>query len=370
MKKQFIKIIAPLLALLIVTSLAAFPAPVIAQSTTNQEKTMYFMENMLPIDLSKYTITLQNEYVIDGIPALSETVHSINRKITSITYQLNSEESELTVSFLIEKGVIWSCTIYTIEGQVIASNQYSSQLVAIKTFLEKYQTYAKIDSNDLITMLNSIDTTKESTIITTENAKLTTQNFYDLGTYKTVFYWTYTIDRVDYTSLELVFDKNGNFISIIDTRVLYTIGDTSINVSQDEAIAIALEKLQLYSYEMPDGSVVKDFKVGDVAAMLYTHPMDYVDYVLRPYWEVKLFLKETAPGNVFGITVFIWANTGEIISCSNMASGGINYPDSTNPTDNSTAPTSNSNTLIISIAIVAVIAVVTTGILVTKKKQK
>jgi len=102
MKKYLMKIIAPLLVLLIVTSFAAFPAPATAQTVTaNQKKTMYFMENMLPIDLSKYAVELQIESTMDGIPALSDTVNSINRKITSLQYQLISEKSELTVNFLI-----------------------------------------------------------------------------------------------------------------------------------------------------------------------------------------------------------------------------------------------------------------------------
>jgi hypothetical protein len=34
-------------------------------------------------------------------------------------------------------------------------------------------------------------------------------------------------------------------------------------------------------------------------------------------------LNQTYPGSVQGITVFIWANTGEIISYSNIAFGGV-----------------------------------------------
>ena len=368
MKKQLTKIIAPLLVLLIVISLAAFSVPVTAQTTTAQEKAMYFMETMLPIDLSKYTITLKNENTMDGIPALSDTVSAINRKVTQLLYQLNSENSELTVNFIIENGKIVLCSVSTIKGQVIPDKQYLSQRDAVKAFLENYQTYIDSDSSSLIAMLNNADIAKNSTTFI-ENTKFTIENIYNTGTYQTIFDWTYTINYVDYTWLMLTFDTKGNFISMTDTRVLYKIGDTSINISAEQAINIALENLQFYSYEMPDGSIVKDFKVGDTAAMLYTIPFEYVDYVLRPYYDVKLFLEENAPGGVFGITVFIWADTGEIISYRNMASGGINYPDNYSPTNVTTTP-QNQNTLIIAIAIVAVIAVVATGILVTKKKHK
>jgi hypothetical protein len=368
MKKQLIKTVTPLLTLLIIISLAAFPVPVTAQNTTSaQEKTMHFMETMLPIDLSKYTIKLQNENTMDGTPALSDIVPAINRKITSLTYQLTSEESVLHINFLVEKDKIVLCTIDTITGEAIYSNQYLSQFDAVKDFLERYQTYTKIDSSNLITMLYGADLTKNSTI-TTENNKLSIDNIYMSGRHQTLFYWTYTINDVAYTSLELIFE-NDKFMTMTDTRVVFTIGDTSINISYAQAIEIALEKLQSYSYGMPDGSVVKDFKVSDYAAMLYTVPLDYVNYELRPYWDVRLFLEEGAPGSVFGITVFIWANTGEIISTSNMASGGINYPDNYNSTD-TTSPAQNQNKLIIGIAIITMIVAVTTASILMIKKRR
>jgi hypothetical protein len=393
MKKQMTKIIATLFAILIVTSLTTFFTPIVNQATAqdnippptpatgtntsppntdqptaDQEKAMYFMENLIPIDLSKYTIQLKNEWTTDKIPSLSKTAPEIDRKITRLIYQLNSEERKLTINFIIEKGKIVSCNIDPIEGQIITSKQYLGLKDAVSDFLEKYQPYTQIDSNHLITMLNNVDITKNSTTVI-DNIRLGTYTSYFSEEYHRVFDWTHTIDGVDYTWLVLIFDAKNNLVSITDTRTLYTIGDISINISMEQAIDIALENLTFYSYKMPDGSVVNDFKVGDVAAMLYTMPMDYVDYVLRPYWDVKLFLEEGAPGNVFGITVFMWANTGEIISYSNMAHGGINYDDNYDPSDNNATP-QNQNMLLIGIAIVAVIAVVTTGILITKKKQK
>ncbi|MCL2291490.1 MAG: hypothetical protein FWC30_00215 [Candidatus Bathyarchaeota archaeon] len=360
MKTQFIKIFTTMFALLIATSLVISSASVTAQTTitNDQEKAMNFMENMLPIDLSKYTITLKNEYTMDEL-ALGN-----NRKINSLTYQLKSEKSIVEVNFLVEKNTISLCSIAPIEGEVIYSKQYRNPLDAVKAFLEKYQTYTKIDSGNLITMLNSVDTSTKNSTITTENSKLEIYTIHVSETDLTEFYWTYTIAGVDYTSLELGFDKDGNFMIMTDTRGVFTIGDTSINISQEQAIAIALEKLQSYSYELPDGSIVKDFHVTDVVAMLYTVPLEYVDYELRPYWDVKLFLDEVTSGSVFGITVFLWANTGEVISISNMASGGI---DNTNDTS-LTSP--NHTLLFVVIAVVAVVIAALAVGLVVKRKRK
>lgn len=368
MKKQFMKIFAALFALIVVFSFGVFPVSVRAQTSPAQEKTMYFMENVLPIDLSKYTIKLLNESTMTGIP-----LGNINRNITTVRYQLTSEESMLRVHFMVEKGAIVLCAIYPIEGEVFYSKQYSSQLDGVTSFLEKYQAYTKIDTSNLVAMLADVDITKDSTI-STENTRLSIKQAVEFD--QTGFTWTHTIDGVEYTSLSVSFDTKGNFMTLSDTRVLYKIVDTSINVSADQAIEIALEKLKSYSYLLPDGSVVKDFNVSDTAAMVYTIPLDYVNYELRPYWEIKLFLDHVYPGNVFGIIVYLWANTGEIISVSNMASGGINSSGNsttetvTSSTDATSGESGLVSDLLVPLGITAAIIAGTAIFMLAVKKRK
>jgi hypothetical protein len=118
---------------------------------------------------------------------------------------------------------------------------------------------------------------------------------------------------------------------------------------------------------MPDGSVVKDFKVSKDAAVatLVTYSGAYE---LRPYWDVRMFLDEMAPGGVFGITAFIWANTGDVISYSNMATGGTVYPDSYNPTG-SELISSNYALMAVMTTVIVVVAVLAVGLAVTKKRK-
>jgi hypothetical protein len=144
----------------------------------------------------------------------------------------------------------------------------------------------------------------------------------------TFFSWISTINGADYTSLQLGFHKDGTLDSFRDDRTVYAIGDTSINISREQAIDIALENLSDYSYEMSDHSVVMDFNVtvDKIVAKLATSP---VNSVLRPYWDIRMPLNQTYPGSVVGITAFLWANTGEIISYSNIAFGGTDYPETT-----------------------------------------
>jgi len=359
-------VISLIIMMLIATSLA-FPTLVSAQTASAQERAMHFVENMLPIDLSKYTITLISDFTMDGVP-----LTNINRNMQFILYELTSADSDLNVRFSFEKGIMTSCGITSLRGQIIVTKQYANPLVAAKDFLEKYQSYTKIDSSNFRVLLNNVeDVTKDSTL-TTENAKLEIQAGYFGDTYETTFRWRQVINGADYNTLYFTFDDRSNIISIGDTRLLYTIGDTAINISLEQAVDIAIANLGTYSYAMPDGAIVKDFKVSKDLLMieLLVGPVDYDSYVLRPYWDIRLYLDEVYPGNVFGITVFVCANTGEIISYSNMATGGINYTDGPTPTSSAVGSEPKSNTLLIGTAAIAVGAIAVIGMLIYRKKHK
>ena len=389
MKKHLMKIFAPLFVVLLASSFfGAFSAPVAGQTTvtdnlatpepptgTNilslepsqivaQDKAMDFMKKMLPVDLSEYTIKIKSNSIMRGLPLAEDD----NRIIINILYELTSKDSYLHIGFTFEKDSMTACEITPIEGQVITNRQYDNPLVAAKDFLERYQAYTKIDSSNLKAMLDNIDITKDSTV-TTENTKLVITNSYLGGRKQIIFGWIQVINGVESRiGTSLVFDTDGTFVLFGDSRMLYTIGDMTIKISKEQAIDMALENLKNYSYDMADGMVVKDFKVSrdNIVATLVTAS---VDYELRPYWDIRMILDEVYPGNVHGITAFIWANTGEVISYSNMAFGGTVNTNNNNPADSESTSPNYALSAVISTVIVATIAI-TTIALVTKKRQK
>lgn len=326
-------------SLLFVFSLVDFPVVVADQAA--QDQAMDFMEQVLPINLSKYTITLRSDTTRD------------------LLYKLSSGNRKLDVTLTIENGIIYACGVYPMEGQAITKKHYSNLRSAVTDFLETYQAYTKIDSNNLITMLNNVDLTKNSTI-TTENTKLTINSHFFGPDYLTHFRWEHIINGAAYDFLDFTFDENNLLLSIVDTRALYTVGDGSVNVSEEQAVSIVMENLKYYSYELSDGSVVKGFKSPDekvaVAIELKTIP---VNYELRPYWDVRIFLNQVAPGNVFAISAFVWADTGEIISYGNMATGGTYVDvDDSNLVFYDVLDVSRGNVLMIIIVAVIIVGVV------------
>lgn len=331
MKKLLTKISIALIAVLIASSISAFPITHAEQSKA-QEVALTFIENTLPVDLTKYSITFTKQSTLQ-MPFGSQ--------LDIVRYTLSSSESTVNIICDIQNNVLRSCQVSEENGSINSDKQYDNLIDAVKSFLGKYQTYSKIDSTNLIASLDNVDVTKDSAI-TVGNTKLAITNSDSAEEPITYFNWAYTINGVNYTSLQLGFQKNGVLDTLYDNRALYTVGDTTVNISSEKAIEIAMKYLPSYSYEMPDHTFVSGFNITEdrTKTELVAYPIDSLE--LRPYWVVKLYLNQTYPGSVQGFTIYIWANSGELFSCTLIAIGGPDYKDSSDVEASLSPETTNS----------------------------
>lgn len=363
MKKVLTKICVPLI--IIITAMCLGITATHAEQTAVQDQARTFIENVLPVDFSKYTVTLKNHAPIDGITDW-------------LLYTLDSDESTLSVNCYVQNHVVSYCRVDADKGQVISDKQYTSMADAAKSILEKYQSFTKIDSANIIDMLDNVDATKDSSIMT-GNINFTKYTINAYGIEVTTFNWAYTVNGAEYTKVGIEF-QNGIFSCLYDTRDVYSIGDTTVNISREQAIAIAIKYSKTYSYAMPDGSQVSGFNITEDRTITKLLTTARNSTVLRPYWNVELYLNQTYPGSVNGLTIFIWANSGEVISCSNIAYGGAEYggnsgfdlsgtsPSPSSSSQNNTAPVDISTIAIVTVAIVAI--VITASALFIKKRHK
>lgn len=117
--------------------------------------------------------------------------------------------------------------------------------------------------------------------------------------------------------------NNGTFGGFADSRAIYSIGNTSINVSMKQAVDLARERIKSYSYEMPGGVWIKDFNVSATGAVLRSTSRE--PYVLHPFWQVRLYLEKQYPGSVTNLLVHVWADTGEVFLCTHDSTGHVDY---------------------------------------------
>ncbi|MCW4045829.1 MAG: hypothetical protein NWE94_09980, partial [Candidatus Bathyarchaeota archaeon] len=143
----------------------------------------------------------------------------------------------------------------------------------------------------------------------------------------TLFKWYYTANgaTAPYTKFVSMIFKDGFLAFFIDNWDLYSIGSTSVNLSKDEAVAIALDAARKHTWPMQldedaldarnfnekrsvpwtvltfDGSLDADkSRSGDVLE-------------LYPVWRVGLVLNKVY-GELYGIEVDIWADIKEVRS--------------------------------------------------------
>jgi len=293
-----------------------------------QSKAMNFMGNVLPLDLSKYNVTLEHESSVELPEGWSDYYKQrINLRYLLVPVDRSVSSNDLRVFFEVEGGAIISYHMDSrnaqgeIQPNVTLNPQYDSLFDAVTVFLERYQILTKLDSSDLIATLNGVDITKNYDI-STENLKFTIQ----WGNDKSLFFgWTYIDSGFDISTLVVTFNEYGFVISVRDNRALFVIGDTTINISEAQAIAVALDFLRSYSYKMSDGSIVKDFTVKSENIMASLSVMGYREfyYERKPVWTVNMFFDEPGPGRVYGIMVIIFASDGEIVKHGHLGPMGL-----------------------------------------------
>ena len=82
--------------------------------------------------------------------------------------------------------------------------------------------------------------------------------------------------------------RNGTFAAFSQDRSYYKIGGTDVNLSKEEAIALALRHAKDLTWELPDGTKVTEFTIieNKIGAKLLTKTREPL--TLYPYWLVIL----------------------------------------------------------------------------------
>jgi len=313
-----------LVVVFIAAALLSFGAIPLNNSSvsTAHDKALAFIKNVLPIDSTKYNITLES-YHVPELPDIG-LANPINDKQEILTYLLESKDSTLKVICTIQNGFLKGCTLDVLKGSVISDRPYTNVVDIAKSFLQKYQAYSSMDSTEMIAMLLNVDPTKNATI-TSGNLKLTVTHRNLTGTFfgdSINFRWVQTFNGCDYLPVSIGF-SDGVFSGFLDHRGIYKIGDTRVNISKAQAIKIAMEAVKNYSYRMSDDWVVTGFNVIEDQAVANLHPQVRESNVLYPAWSITLPLNGTYPGSVRELLVGIWAGSGEVYFVHHQA---YSYP--------------------------------------------
>ena len=211
-----------------------------------QEKGLSTLNSVLNIDLAKYSVTAKTDSSDTEIPFAYFGV--IPQE--GVAYSLNSEDSKLKMQYTFGNGKLQMMQVLEKEGALSLSKASTNtdDIELAKDFLTNYQNYT---SNDLFGELKST----LNNLTPGKNESKTTGNIaLEMNTYNdyTHFKWYYTSNgaKAPYTKYITLVFKNGFLSTFVDNWQYFNVGSTKINLSEEEAISIALNTAKEYAHSL------------------------------------------------------------------------------------------------------------------------
>ena len=311
---------------------------------TAPEKTLIIFSEVVGLDIEAYNTTLdlhnQDLYFFESFPQ------------EDVQYTLDSDKSKVEVICNFVNKKFQSISLHALDGSPRMTQPSTDVLDTAKGFLDRYQTYSGASYiEDMRGMLDTVDA-NENVTKTAENTKLEVS----VNQNSTTFRWTPAVNGIEvmYKWVILSFE-NESLAFFMDNWELYNIGNYDIAISEEEAIDIAMKATENYSWTVNMGGdnppvEVTEFTVEGVSETKLT----FCNYpsknesrngdplTLYPSWNIKLYFDKFYLGNVYGVNIAIWADTGEVNDIRTMIWMG-EYSSDGNLNDNETSSGLKSN---------------------------
>lgn len=276
-----------------------------------QEKGLPILSNVLGLDLAKYATTSQECPQDSYMGVVPEE---------NVRYALESNGSKLDMLYTFANGNLRMIHVLESEGSPFMTKSVNGMVEMAQGFLSNYQSYSGNSFyGGLGSMLDKVDANKNLTI-TSGNVKLEV----NASEGSTIFRWTYTYNGIGAPDKCVALCYENGFLKyFIDNWDLYKIGSTTVNLSEKEAIDIAMERARTFSWNMGSGNAtvkIMNFKVTNAmiwenvfCSNLYADEARSEDpLMLYPVRHVWVSLDKFYPGNVYGIEVYLWADTKDV----------------------------------------------------------
>jgi hypothetical protein len=317
-KRKLLFITLFLTVLLVSSAYAALIPNAQAAEITAQQKGLSILSNVVGLDLTKYAVTTK-ETQVDPQALYPGVVTQEN-----VEYELTSDDSKLKALYTFANGKLQMIQVVEREGSpsLVKPTTTTNDVELAKGFLSSYQTYtANPLFGELKSTLDTVDAGKNVTK-TSGNMVLEVTANSDYAHFK----WYYTVNGAiaPYSKFISMGFKNGFLKGFVDNWNLHTIGSTSVNLSKEEAVAIALDRARTHSWSMQldedtlDASNLNEKKVS-WSALTFDGSLDADKarsedpLMLYPVWRIGFVLNKWY-GQLYGIEVDVWADTGEVRS--------------------------------------------------------
>jgi hypothetical protein len=307
------------LTILVVSSTYAVRIPEAqAAEKTIREKGLEVLNNVVGIDLARFNVT-SKEYSQDAQSSYMGVVPQ-----QCLDYTVTSGESTQKWFYTFADGNLQMIQLSN-EGVASQLTKPSTRFnaFAAKSFLIKYQAYTN-DSlfGELCATLDGVDAGSDVTkTVGDTRLEVTTS---DDGC--TNFKWYYTANGAvaPYSKFVVLEFKDGLLKTFVNNWQLYGVGSTTVRLSKEDAVAIALNTAKAHSWSVNldvDALEEKNFNASNVcwASLIFDGSVNANKtrnedpLMLYPVWRVGISLNKWY-GYMYGIQVDVWADTGEVRS--------------------------------------------------------
>ena len=273
---------------------------------SSASKAMTFLKDVAQIDISKYQASLIGNPTAEVRSDLGGVIEEVSK------YSLVNDVSRFELTIRFRNGHFSLFKLYQIEGAsnfppVYTEPQPTDTVQAAAALLQRYKVAMNDSYLDDMTVLLASANSSSGQIL--GNTKLEISSYGSIGQID----MCYTDNGTDFMEKSVVITIENHIITeLTDDWFLYTIGNSQMNTSREQAIQIARNAAKTYGWNA-NGTRVSDFLVLDepVSAEFYPHPRSEA-LTLFPYWYVTLHLDKVYPGGVNVIAVGVWGDTGEV----------------------------------------------------------
>ena len=306
LKKNLITLLLTILLMISLADMVTarvpnFPQPV--ENLTGEDKiladnALQFLSNVANVNTSSYRIDVRIANEAPGVRS-GKTLH----------FNLTSSAGILDVIAEFTNGELFWSSIFSIKGSSALNQPVSSNVLnTAKDTLASLQEFSARDYLPTFqSMLNSVPELQDSK---TSNLNYTQKITVSGNIVRMI--WEPFANGLSNPQNNLFLEfKNGNLEYYADYLGMYSIGSSDIKISKSQAIQIAVDHAQTFSYTQ-DKKNVSEFTVLDSLVIADISLQNRGNNTLYPHWSIMLPLDKEYPGGVTAFRVNIWADTGEI----------------------------------------------------------
>jgi hypothetical protein len=276
------------------------------QTFEEQQLFWAFLNEVAGINTSNYDVT--------RFRITPEEVTGSQKTQTAISATLSNNQANLSIAMVIVEGKVRFYNLNLISGTLQSPSLDNNEcLTAGRTAIDQYMSNFKADYCADFSRLIPTTMRTDKLSIDNENSLLTVECPKDIT--NQVKYaelsWYQKIDNltIPALSIQATFAKTGILTSFADNMGLYKIATTDVAITETNAIDISIPIISAYANS--NGRTIEAIEAE------LTYVSDYNSsrgdsYLVYPQWTVSAKLDNSNKDGVYGYSVLIWGDSGEV----------------------------------------------------------